>query len=427
MSRRAAPSSATEREAPGEDEPTRPTVVILVENLAVPFDRRVWQEALALQSAGYRVHVVCPRSPQHPLGREVLEGVCIHRYRPLCEANNMAGYVLEYGVALVSMLAIVCGIARRGRIAVIQACNPPDLLFLAALPFVLGGRTRFVFDQHDVGPELMIAKGKSEHGIAVRLTRVLERVTFRLATVSIATNESYRDIAVGRGRMDPDNVFVVRSGPNVARFAEAAPSGRFHAGHRFLVAYVGVMGIQDGVDYLIDAAEYLVRKLGRTDVQFTLAGDGTEFGRLTERVDAMGLGSHVRFLGRVSDRDLGDLLASADVCVNPDEYNQMNDMSTMNKIMEYMALGRPIVQFDLTEGRVSAGAASLYVARNDASALAVGIAELLDEPIRREEMGEIGRARVATRLSWEHQVPALLEAYAWAMGNGPPGRLAGAA
>jgi glycosyltransferase involved in cell wall biosynthesis len=366
------------------------------------------------------VHIVSPSSPQVPARHEILNGVTVHRYRPVYEAKNTLGYVLEYGVALASMLVVLAKIARRQRIDVIQACNPPDLLFLVALPFVLLRGARFVFDHHDAGPELMESKGHGSGSIAVRMARLFEAMTFRLASTSIATNESYKQIAVERGCMAPTDVFVVRSGPDMERFAHARPSRRLHFDHDYLVAYVGVMGIQDGVDNLIDAAHHLVKVRGRTDVQFTLAGSGTEFERLAERVRQLGLEQHVCLLGRVPDDELGELLASADVCINPDEYDRMNDISTMNKIMDYMALSKPIVQFDLTEGRVSAGDASLYVERNDATALARGIAELLDDESRRKQMGEIGRERLEGGLAWEYQVPKLLAAYAATLAK--PGR-----
>lgn len=385
--------------------------MILVENLTVPFDRRVWQEARALQSHGYHVHVVAPSSPEHPSRHEVRDDITIHRYHPVHEGESLFGYLLEYGVALVSMAGIVAKIARRQRIDVIQACNPPDLLFLVAAPFVVLGTARFIFDHHDACPELMEAKGRAAGSISVRTTRVLERMTFRLASTTIAPNETYRELAIRRGHKRPADVFVVRSGPAIGAFEHAPASRRLHFGHDYLVAYVGVMGMQDSIDYLIDAAYHVVHVLERTDIHFTLAGSGTEFKRLAERIGALGLHGHVRLLGRVSDEEFGELLGSADVCVGPDEYSRLNDMSTMNKIVEYMAFSKPIVQFDLSEGRVSAGDASLYVERNNAAALARGITELLDDEPRRKRMGEISRERLEGGLAWEYQIPPLLSAY----------------
>ncbi|MFZ4434562.1 MAG: glycosyltransferase family 4 protein [Microthrixaceae bacterium] len=387
-----------------------------MENLAVPFDRRVWQEALALRDAGYDVNVICPTSTQHPQRSEVLEGVRIHRYPSPFEARRTLGYLIEYPIALVSQLLLALKVAMRGRIDLIHACNPPDLLFLVAWPFRRFGGARFIFDHHDASPELLMAKGRASDSAVVRFARFLERRTFRMADVSIATNESYREIAIDRGGMSPDNVFVVRSAPDVGRFAGARIDPELRRGRRHLVAYVGVMGIQEGIDYLIDAVDDLVHRRGRTDVQFVLAGAGPEFQALSERVDRMGLGPFIDMPGRISEQELADLLATADLCVNPDEWNEMNDISTMNKVMEYMALGKPMVQFDLREGRVSAGEASLYARPNDVGALADGIVELLDDPDRRSRMGATGRERFVDHLSWEHSVPPLLEAYRHALG-----------
>jgi glycosyltransferase involved in cell wall biosynthesis len=399
--------------------PKRQSIVILVENLSVPFDRRVWQECLALDAAGYDVHVICPSSKQDPEAYAVIEGVQIHRYPADFEAAGMLGFLREYGTALFHMTRLSWRIRRRTRISVIQACNPPDVLFLVALPHVLLGRTRFIFDHHDVSPELLLAKGLRERSAMVRFAYVLERLTFRLAHVSIATNESYREVAITRGHMDSEDVYVVRSGPDLRRFAPVAPNDALKRGRRFLVGYVGVMGRQEGIDYLLEAARHLVVDKGREDVHFMLAGAGPELARLRDRVAQLGMSSYIEFRGRVSNQDLLELLTTADVCVNPDEWNRMNDMSTMNKILEYMAVGKPVVQFDLREGRVSAADASLYVTPNDAVALGDGIASLLDDPEARARMGAIGRQRVATVLNWDAQVPKLLAAYAKALGEDP--------
>ena len=389
----------------------RPRILILVENLAVPFDRRVWQEARTLQEAGYDVCVICPQSAQHPESTETLEGVHIYRYPSPFEARRTAGYLIEYPLALMFQFVLAIKIARAGRIDAIQACNPPDLLFLVALPFRLLTGTRFIFDHHDASPELLIAKGRQRGSWIVRFAKLLERWTFSGATVSMATNESYRRIAIERGGMAPDDVFVVRSGPDLSRFAAARVDPELRRGKKYLVAYVGVMGIQEGIDYLLEAADLLVNRQGRTDVQFTLAGSGPEFGRVVERVAELGLTENVALLGRVSEEVLAALLTTADLCVNPDEWNEMNNISTMNKILEYMALGKPIVQFDLREGRVSAGEASLYARANDAASLAQGIVDLLDDQALRERMGKIGHERFESTFSWEHSAPALLAAY----------------
>jgi glycosyltransferase involved in cell wall biosynthesis len=388
----------------------RPHVLILVQNLPVPLDRRVWQEALALVSAGYGVHVVCPRTREHPRRRETLNGVRIYRYSPGPEARQAAAYLIEYTIAILAQLWLALRIRVRHRIDVVQICNPPDLLFLVALPLVALG-AGLIYDHHDACPELMIAKGHGEDAWQVRLAGLFEQLTYRFADVSVETNESYRDIALGRGGMSRDDVFVVRSAPATSVFANARPDFAWKQGRKHLVGYVGVMGLQDGLDYLIDAASVIILDWQRHDIQFVLVGAGPEFPRLRERVRSLGIDTHVVLTGRLPDDDLGSVLATADVCVNPDEANQMNDISTMNKVLEYMALGKPIVQFDLREGRVSAGNASLYADRNDATSLAACIIQLIDNPGARARMGQAGLQRLRTTLSWELQVPKLLAAY----------------
>jgi glycosyltransferase involved in cell wall biosynthesis len=393
-------------------------VLILVQNLPVPFDRRVWQEALALNAAGHEVHVVCPRTEKYPRRREVLNGIHIYRYTPGPEARRAAAYLSEYSVALLQQLRLALRVRLRHRIDVVHICNPPDLLFLAALPVVMAG-ARLIYDHHDATPELMVAKGQPEDGMLVRVTKFFERLTYRLAHVSIETNESFREIALQRGRMSPEDVFVVRSAPDQARFAEAEPDEVWKHGRKHLVGYLGIMGSQDGLDYLIDAANLIVHDWMRDDVQFVLVGAGPELPSLQERVKALGIENYIEFTGLVSSgKELGSIISTADVCVSPDEANRMNDISTMNKIMEYMSLGRPIVQFDLREGRVSAGEASLYSKRNDVASLAEDILKLVDDPEMCARMGEIGQERFRSALSWEAQIPHLLAAYKRALEKG---------
>lgn len=392
-------------------------VLILVQNLPVPFDRRVWQEACALRDAGFDVSVICPSSDQHPALQEELDGVHVYRYRPRLEARALAGYVVEYAVALTAMTILAWRVAARRRIDIIQACNPPDLLFLVAFPLVILRGARFVFDHHDVSPELLMAKGHAADSGVVRVSRILERLTFGCAVASIATNQSYREIAVSRGGMSRDNVFVVRSGPATG-FDPVPPDPGLKRGRQYLIGYVGVMGVQEGLDLLLDAAQLLTTRYGRHDVTFALAGSGPEAKRLRARSEAMGLAEHVHFLGRVPDAELVRLLSTADICVNPDEVNPMNDISTMNKIVEYMALGRPIVQFDTREGRISAGASSLYSAPNDPASFAEAICRLLDDSELRTKMGASGRKRFEEELGWPQQVTNLLAAYDCALSRG---------
>jgi len=391
--------------------PARPRrILILVENLPSPFDRRVWQEATTLRDHGYEVSIICPTGKGFDRRHEEIDGIAIYRYWLPVEASGAVGYLLEYSAALIwTMLLSVRVLATRGFDA-IHACNPPDLLFLIGglYKFFLG--KKFLFDHHDINPELYEAKfGRRD--FLYRMMIRLERWTFAVADVSIATNESYRKIAIERGRMDPARVFVVRSGPQLQRLRIVAAQPALKHGRRFLVGYVGVMGEQEGIDYLLRAAAHMVHVKGRRDVHFGLVGGGTSLDRLRKLARELDIDDFVTFTGRVPDAELLDMLNTADVCVNPDVANEMNDKSTMNKIMEYMALGKPIVQFDLTEGRVSAGDASLYAKPNDAVDLAQKILQLLDDEALRARMGAFGRRRIIEELEWRHEVPKLLAAY----------------
>lgn len=384
-------------------------ILIIVENLPCPFDRRVWQEARALHAAGYIVTIICPKGQGYDASDEVLEGIRILRHRHAFEADDPLGYLLEYGSALFWEMWLASSVALRQGFDVIHACNPPDTIFLIGALFKLFGK-RFLFDQHDINPELFEAKF-GRRGLMYRFVRLLERLTFLTADVSIATNESYRKIAVQRGQMNPHDVFVVRSGPDLDRVRPGPPDATLLRGRRFLIGYVGVMGKQEGIDILLRSVAHLVHGEGRRDIQFCLVGGGTELESMRRYAADLRVADYVTFTGRVSDAVLMTALSTADVCVNPDPVNEMNDKSTMNKIVEYMALGKPIVQFDLTEGRYSAGDASLYARANDERDLGNKIAELLADPARRAAMGRIGMERVRNELAWAHQVPSLIAAY----------------
>ncbi len=384
-------------------------VLILVENLPSPFDRRVWQEACALRDAGYIVSIICPTGPGCEKKFEELDGIHIHRYDLLVEASGAAGYAVEYTLALWHTAVLIWRVLWTRGFDVIHACNPPDLFFLFGGFFKLFGK-KFVFDHHDLCPELYEAKfGRRD--VFYYLLRQLEYWTFRVADLSIATNESYRSVAVERGRMSPAQVSIVRSGPSLERMKIVPADERLKHGRRYLVGYVGVMGKQEGIDLLLEAVWHLVFGMRRTDIQFGLAGSGTSLEEMKAFAKKLGVSDYVTFTGRIPDRDLLVLLNTADVCVNPDVANEMNDKSTMNKIMEYMALGKPIVQFDLTEGRRSAQQASLYARKNDPSDFAARIVELMDDAPRRSEMGAFGRRRVENELGWHHEAPKLLAAY----------------
>lgn len=390
-------------------------VLIVVENLPVPFDRRVWQEARTLKAAGAKVSIICPVGKGHEARRETLEGIDIYRHPLPADANSAVGYLLEYGAALFWETLLAWRIFFKGGIDVIHGCNPPDLIFLVALPLRLFG-VRYLFDHHDINPELYEAKF-GRRGFFWKLMVWLERLTFRVAKVSIATNESYRQIAIERGGKRPEDVFVVRSGPDLSRVKPVAPVDRWRNGRRYMVGYVGVMGEQEGIDLLLEAVRYIVHDKGRTDTQFVLVGGGSALADMKALATKLGVADYVTFTGRAPDQALFEVLSTADVCVNPDRVNPMNDKSTMNKIMEYMAMGKPIVQFEVAEGRVSAGEASLYASANDPIDLAGKLLGLLDDGAARARMGAFGRERVERELSWSTQIEPLLRAYERVLGR----------
>jgi len=389
------------------DRPRR--VLIIVENLPSPFDRRVWQEATTLQQQGYGVSIICPTGKGYEKKYEEIDGIHIYRHRLPLEAEGAPGYLLEYSTALFWEFVLAWKVLFRHGFDAIHACNPPDNIFLIGGFFKLLGK-KFLFDHHDINPELYEAKfGRRDFFYRVMLA--WERWTFRLADVSIATNESYRKIAIERGGMDPERVFVVRSGPKLDRLKILPPVEALKQGRKYLVGYVGVMGRQEGIDYLLQALKYIVYEKKRTDVHFGLVGGGTSLEEMQALAVSLEVADYVTFTGRVPDDEMLAMLNTADVCVNPDVANEMNDKSTMNKIMEYMALGKPVVQFDLTEGRFSAREASLYARGNDVADMAEKILYLLDRPELRAKMGNYGKQRVENELEWRHEEPKLLAAY----------------
>jgi glycosyltransferase involved in cell wall biosynthesis len=385
-------------------------VLIIVENLPLPFDRRVWQEARTLRAAGYAVSIICPKGPGCERSYEEMEGIAIYRHSMPFEASGALGYLGEYTWALLAEFLLSLRVLFFGRgFDVIQACNPPDTIFLIGGFYKLFGK-KFIFDHHDINPELYVAKFNRKD-FFYKVLLALERWTFKTADVCIATNDSYRRIAIERGGVPPSRVFVVRSGPDLSRLKILPPDPALKRGRRYLVGYVGVMGRQEGIDGLLTAVRHIVHSVGRRDVHFGLVGGGTSLDEAKALARALQVDDFVTFTGRVPDAELLAMLNTSDICVNPDVANDMNDKSTMNKIMEYMALGKPIVQYDLTEGRVSAEDASLYAAKNDAVDLANKMLALLDDEALRQRMGEIGRERVRNVLAWEHEVPRLLAAY----------------
>jgi glycosyltransferase involved in cell wall biosynthesis len=396
----------TERAKPGL--PAR--LLIIVQNLPVPFDRRVWLECQALTSAGYRVAVVCPKGKGDP-SYQVVDGVQLYKYRPYAPGGSKVSFVGEYVYSFLATAWLTLRARLSGRFAVIQACNPPDIFWPIALFFRAADGTKFVFDHHDLSPELYESRFPEGPRLPYRGLRALERRTHRAADHVISTNDSYRDIAIKRSGKASDAVTVVRTGPDPERLKRGPADSDQRRGRKHLAAYIGVMGPQDGVDIVVRAADVVVRELARDDIAFTLIGSGDSFDELVALRDELGLAGHVEFTGRAPDDLVTRILSTADVGLSPDPKNPLNDVSTMNKSMEYMAFELPVVAFDLHETRVSVADAGVYVRPNDVREYAEAIVELMDDEAKRAELGKLGRERVEQELAWKYQQRAYLDVY----------------
>ena len=396
----------------------RPRILIIVQNLPVPFDRRVWLECTALTAAGYDVTVICPKGEGDPT-QEVLDGVTLLKYEPYAPGGGALGFVLEYAYSFLATARLVLRARRQGKFDVLQACNPPDIFWPIARWLRRRDGSRFVFDHHDLCPELYDSRFPQGSRLPRRGLVALEKATFRTADHVVATNASYAEIAVRRGGKSPVDVTVVRTGPNHERLRRGAAVPELRGGRRHLVAYIGVMGPQDGVDLAVRAAAHVVHDLGRDDVAFTFMGSGDSYSEIVDLRDELGLQDYVQLPGRVPDDTVVDVLSTAGVGLSPDPKNPLNDVSTMNKTLEYMAFGIPVVAFDLKETRVSAGPAASYVASGDIAAYARSIVELLDDDNKREAMGRAGRLRIEKELGWSHQRGTYIGVYDLLVGRDP--------
>ena len=384
------------------DTTVRPRILIIVQNLPVPFDRRVWLECKALTAAGYDVTVVCPKGKNDP-AYEVLDGVTLLKYQPYAPGGSALSFIVEYAYSFLATAALVLRARRNGKFAVLQACNPPDIFWPIARWLRRRDRTRFVFDHHDLCPELYDSRFPHGRALPKRGLLALERATFHTADQVVSTNTSYAEIAVLRGSKAPEDVTVVRTGPDPERLLRSADVPALRHGRKHLVAYIGVMGPQDGVDLAVRAAAHVVHNLRRTDVAFTFMGSGDSYPELVTMRDELGLQDYVELPGRVPDQTVVDVLSTAAVGLSPDPKNPLNDVSTMNKTLEYMAFELPVIAFDLKETRVSAGDAASYIESGDIAAYAHAIVELLDDPDKREAMGKKGRVRIEQELGWPYQ------------------------
>lgn len=402
-------SSTADAPVPGE----RPHVLLVVENAPVPHDRRVWNQGRALQRNGYDVTIISPKNEKMNLTRtsEVLEGVTIRRFAMPFGGPRKIDFLAEYAWAALVIHFLALRIYRQKPFQLIHVANPPDIFF--GLKWLLGRKgVKFIFDQHDLGPETYQSKFEEERkDFMSRALAFVEQRSYKAADAVIVTNESYRMRAVGRGRQADSSVFTVRNSPDREMFKPRPARPELRDGYKHLVVFVGTMGHQDGVHILLDAADYVRRQRERSEVLFVVMGTGDSFKSLQAQHEALGLGDGLRLTGFVSDQAMLDYLASADLGAAPDLESPLNDISTMIKTMDYMAMGVPVVSFDLTESRVSAGEAAIYAREHTAAAFGDAIIELLDSPDRRAEMAKVGTARIDGSLSWEHSTRNLLAAY----------------
>jgi glycosyltransferase involved in cell wall biosynthesis len=395
-----------------------PGVLIIVQNLPVPFDRRVWVEATTLQRAGFQVSVICPKLKNLNGSYECLEGVHIHRYRLPIDARGPFGFMVEFSWCFLRTLMKSIRVAVRGPgFDVIHACNPPETYWILALFWRAMGK-RFLFDHHDLSPEMYEAKFQKGRGVLYRGLLFLERMTFRTADIVITTNESHKRIAMERGGKRAEDVYIVRSGPDLTRLQLRPPNATWRNGAQHLLVYLGEICRQDGVEYLVRAIKLLRDEWGRSDFHCLFVGGGPHEASIRAYAAELEVMQSCTFLGNVSDDGLlSCILSSADVGIVPDPKTAYSDMSTMNKVVEYMHFGIPIVGFDLRENRFSAGAAAVYARPNEERDLARKISDLLDDPSRRQTMSAIGKRRVREELAWCYSAPHLLAAYQRVLGE----------
>lgn len=386
----------------------KPAILIIVENLPVPLDRRVWQESIALRDAGYKVIVICPMMKGYNEPDEVLEGIQIYRHKMAPEAKGLGGFFAEYATALWGETVLAWKAWRKHKFKLIHMCNPPDLIFAVAWPFKLLG-VRVIFDVHDLWPEMFEAKF-NRRNLMYWAVRIAQWLNYKCADVVLATNETNRQAALDNGGKSPDSIFLVRTAPKIGDTSYPA-NPALKKGRKFLVGYVGVMGSADGVGLLIEAARIIVQELNRRDIQFLLMGDGPEYEDLIAQRKQLGLDDYVDLPGWAKNDFLFPALKTIDLGVTCDIPNAYNHSCTMNKVLEYMAFAKPQISFDLKETRASALDAGVYVSEPTARKLAEGIVALLDDPLKRDEMGRAGYERLHRDLNWQKSVDQLLAAY----------------
>ena len=388
--------------------------VIVVENLPVPFDRRVWQEAQALRQAGWRVSVICPTSPRYPLKFEEIDGIAVYRHALPLEARARFAYLVEYSSALFHQLRLLLKVHKEQGFSVIQACNPPDLIFLVALPFKLVGK-RFIFDHHDISPELFVLKF-GRKGILYRLLLTFEWLTFKSADLVISANDTFREIAIGRGGKRPEKVVAVYSIPDRKNIFRTAPNRCIRRRRKFVLGYLGIISNQDGVDHMIRAAHHLVRDHGFTDFQAVIVGDGPALPSLRVLARELGVDEHITFTGYLSGETLLQHLSAFDIGLIPDPINEFNDKLSMNKVFEYTALGIPIVAYRLAETQRLLGEVAIYAESPDPQGLAVACLQLMRDDALRAECSAKAAELSQESFNWPTEAEKYVAAYERVLG-----------
>lgn len=393
-------------------------VLIIIQNLPIPFDNRIWKQALTLKDNGYQVTCISPAGQHNDFqeSHEILDDIHIYRYPAPPDAQGTIGYIIEFAYSWLMVSLISVYVFFRHGFDVIHACNPPDTYFLLAAFYKLFNK-KFIFDHRDVSPEIYKAKGGNLKGILGRGLLLLEKLTFKTADVVISTNESYKQIAIKRGNIKEENIFIVRSGPSTQRLKILPPDVELKHGKEYMVTYLGEMCKQDGVDLFLYMAKHLVENLGHENIQFCLVGGGPELDILKQLKSELKLDDYVYFTGRVSDEDLCKYLSTSNICIDPDPFSEWANISTMNKIMEYMFFEKPIVAFDLKENRFSGQEAALYAEPNNYEHLALLTHQLLNDPEQRQKMGTYGKDRINNQFAYEYTEPYLLNAYAKALNH----------
>ena len=394
--------------------------LLIVENESVPFDRRVWQQALSLKNTGAKVTVICPIFGKDNKRFEILEGINIFRYPLVFSDGTKKGYIKEYSFAFIRTIILYHRVLlKNGRIDIIHVANPPDIFWPLAL-YARIFNTKFIFDEHDLAPETYVSRFELEGNHKSLLVTILKKsqyLSYKFAHAVISTNETYKREASNIYPKNKDKIYIVRNGPDTQKIFTTKQNKLLKKGRSYLFGFIGVMAIQDGLDYIIKAVDYLVKNKNFKDFIVYLIGSGDDIPRLNNMVNELKLEEYIIFTGRIPDEPAFEILSTADVCLSPDPYNPLNDKSTMTKVMEYMTLGKPIVSFKLKEAQYSAMDSAIYVNNNDPVAFAEGILQIISNPESAKEMGEKGKKRVEDVLSWQIQSKKLIEAYKQVLKN----------